>query len=165
MNGNFGKAGAIRQMVFALFVVFAVSTFADPKISKSERQRAVSTLDRMYEKFLSGSLVEARTNILQAIEFTQKNSARIPELEGALPIAYARISLLERKAGNDALSRIYFEKSRYWRIVEREKLKLKPVEIVADHDSFTREESDKYALEWDKKRTKGLGPAYLKETP
>jgi hypothetical protein len=117
----------------------------------------------MYDRYLSGTIVESRSNLIRAIAFIHENSARIPELPGALPIGYSRLSLLERRAGHEALSRIYFEKSRYWRIVEHERLGLKPEEIISTYDAVTREESDKMALEWDQKHTKGLGPAYLKQ--
>jgi hypothetical protein len=117
----------------------------------------------LIEKLLSGTLAESRSNLLKAAAFIHENSILIPELKNSLQICYARLSLLERNAGNDAQSRIYFEKSRYWRIVEREKIGLKPEEIIADHEAFTRDQSDKFALEWDKKWTKGEGPAYLKE--
>ena len=143
---------------------FSLRTFADSKVTKQEREKAVSTLDELYSKYLRGTVTEARSNLLKAATFIHDNCTRIPELQSALPICYARLSVLERKAGNEAQSRLYFEKSRYWRIVEREKIGLKPEEIIANHDAFSRDESDKYALEWDKKQTKGNGPAYLKES-
>ena len=138
-------------------------TLAEQQADKTERDKAVSTLDELYLQYLRGNTVEARTNLLKAVALMQQKSTRMPEIQTALIICYARLSLLERKAGNEAQSRIYFEKSRYWRIIEREKLGIKPNEIIRDHDAFTREDSDKYALEWDKKYTKGVGPAYLQE--
>lgn len=151
--------------VLGLFVWAVFFTPAHPirKASKQERDDAVTVLDKMYEGFLRGNVTEARSNLVTAIHYTHENSVRIPELESALIISYARLSLLERKAGHEAQSRIYFEKSRYWRIVESERIKRKPEEIIANHDSFTSEDSDRYALEWDKKRTKGVGPAYFLE--
>jgi len=145
------------------FSSLIVQSSGDPHVTKKEREEAVSTLDELYAKFLAGTLNEARTNLQKAVSFVHENCTRIPELQSILPICYARLSLLERRAGNEAQSRIYFEKSRYWRIVEREKMRLTADEIIADHDKFTRDDSDKYALEWDEKRTQGQGPAYLKK--
>lgn len=150
-------------LALTCLVLLLISAQANSKVDSKERERAVATLDELYAKYLSSSLIEARTNLVKAIAFIHESSVRLPELQSALPIAYARLSVLERKAGRDALSRLYFEKSRYWRLVEREKLQLKPEDIILNHESFTREDSDTYALEWDKKRTKGIGPAYLKE--
>jgi hypothetical protein len=147
--------------VLSSFVLLAC-TPADRTAGKKERDRVVTTLDKMYANYLSGSIVDARSNLVKAIAFIHENGRDIPELEIALPICYARLSLLERKAGHDELSRIYYEKSRYWRIIIHEKSQLKPQEIVANYDAVTRDESDKYALEWDKKYTDGVGPAYLK---
>jgi hypothetical protein len=156
--------GSVRTAItFLLILTFFRTSFGDSMVSEKERDKAVTKLDEFYTKFLSGTLAEARNNLQKAAAFIHKNSIRIPELQSSLQICYARLSLLERKAGNDAQSQIYFEKSRYWRLIEREKIGLKPEEIIADHETFTRDESDKFALEWDKKWTKGKGPAYLKE--
>jgi hypothetical protein len=153
----------VAGIIAVLILNFSASSSGDSKMSTKEREKAVFTLDEFYAKFLSGTLVEARSSLEKAVAFIHGKSILIPELQSSLPICYARFSLLERKAGNDAQSRIYFEKSRYWRIIEREKLGHKPEEIIANHEAFTRDESDNYALEWDKKWTKGEGPAYLKE--
>ncbi|HXJ59499.1 MAG TPA: hypothetical protein VNU68_22875 [Verrucomicrobiae bacterium] len=133
------------------------------KDNKDERERAVSALDEMYDKYLSGTPTEARSNMLSAISLMHSNCARIPELQGALRIGYERLSLLERKVGNEALSRVYFEKSRYWLIYEDEQIGRKPEVIISDLDSFTRDESDKEVIKWDNTVTKGVGPAYLKQ--
>jgi hypothetical protein len=151
----------LLTLIAAAGLLIGCKTGPGAKDTTKERDQAVSALDQMYAKYLSGTIMDARLNMLKAIAFIHDNSERIPELKGALPVSYARLSLLERKAGHEALSRIYFEKSRYWRIVEQEKLQLKPEEIISNYDFVTRDESDKYALEWDKKWTKGVGPAYL----
>ncbi len=173
MSKNKPRTRQTRIAILAVSVLLflpLVSVYAAAPLTKKEREQAakdrdetVSKLDKMYLKYLSGTLMEARTNMTNAISFIHENSARIPELEGALPICYARISFLERKAGREATSKIYFEKARYWQLIEHEKLRLKPEEIAAKLDEFTRDVSDKVALEWDKKYTKGMGPAYLKE--
>lgn len=156
----------LRTLMVAALCLVATSYYssaADPKVSSKEREEIVSTLDLIYAKFLTGTQVQARSNLLQAIALINTHSCRIPELQEALPISYARLALLERQAGHEALARVYYEKSRYWRIVSREKLAINPEDILESHDLTTRDESDKYALEWDKKRTQGIGPAYLKE--
>ena len=158
---NLYLSGIVASLLFAFSIIPSIGA---SKVSKQEREEIVSALDRMYSGYLNGSLSQARSNLLNAIQFIDKNRALVPELESSLPIAFARLSLLERTAGNDAQSQIYFEKSRYWRIVEREKGGVKPDEIIADHLAFTRDESDKYVLEWDEKRAKGQGPAYLRKT-
>jgi len=159
-----------RPHLSAFIVSITITTIicrfsiADSHVDNQVREKAVSTLDALYSRYLTESLPEARISMQKAVAFIDENSCQIPELRSGLPICYARLSFLERTAGNEARSRLYFEKSRYWRIIEREKIGLKPEEIVVDYDAFTREESDKYALEWDKKRTKGAGPAYARIT-
>ncbi len=157
-----GKQILAALMLFLFCVNFDATCFADKKASKKEREDEVSKLDLLYDKFLTGTSSEARTALRDAVALIQGRSTSIPELQSALIICYARLSLLERRAGNDAQSRLYFEKSRYWRIVESEKIGRSAEDIIHIHDSFLRDDSDSYALEWDKKQTKGEGPAYLK---
>lgn len=137
------------------------SSGAASKAGKKERDKAVSKLDQIYWNYVTGTVVEARSNLLKGVEFINANSFRIPELQSSLPMAFERLSLLERKAGNEAQSRIYFEKSRYWTIIYREKLGFKPEEIISHFDTFTREDSDKEVIEWDKQATKGGGANYF----
>jgi len=154
----------VQLSLACLFSLFAMLACTQTRSAgKHERDRAVSTLDEMYASYLSGNIVEARSNLLKGIAFIHENSVRIPELRGALPVSYARLSLLERKAGNEALAIISFEKSRYWRMIEHQKVGLKPEEIVSSYNSVTQEDSDYEVLQWDKTHSKGVGPAYLKQ--
>lgn len=163
MSINGRKISQLTVICLILFGIVAGCAQTPSRASKEERERVVSALDEMYKRYVSGSVMEARSNLVKAVTVMHENSGRIPELQTGLPMGYARLSLLERKAGFEAISRIYFEKSRYWRIIEFERSGQKPDEIISNHDSVSREDSDKAALDWDINYTKGVGPAYLKE--
>jgi hypothetical protein len=161
------KLNENSRLIILIGMLLGVPILASPAservATREEIEKAVFVLDGMYERYLVGHLEEARSNLVSAVTFIHEQSSYMPTLQRSLPIGYARLSLLERKAGNEAQSRIYFEKSRYWRIFEQERLKMKPEQIIGKFDSFSRDDSDQYALEWDKKHTKGAGPAYLKD--
>jgi len=87
--------------------------------SKEMKQFGQQT-DKLYHTYLDGDRDQARRSLQGTIQLIEE--AQLPPHGKAhtLFVTYCRLSVLEKKAGNDALAENYLLKTRYWYLRELE---------------------------------------------
>jgi hypothetical protein len=118
--------------------------------------------DRCYAVYLRGDEREARRSMLETVRLVEtSNKLQARNRAHGLWLSFARLYVLERRAGNDALAEAYLLKTRYWRLIEREAGGMSPKaagEFLKDDtgDKILEEVDD-----WDRKHNGGVLPHYV----
>lgn len=129
-------------------------------------QEVRTQLDRLYTRYLNGDREEAKRSMQEAVAMIQssKLGAEFERFESAsLFLAYARLYVLEKRAGNGELAEADVVKARYW-YLRKDELSGKSVEEAsAAVAEFTPERCMAFVDEWDRGCTDGLGPKYARD--
>jgi len=157
-SSKFGLRSGMRLLMIVLHFFLS---------SCSMRQKANDTEilkrdDKLYERYLHGSLVQARESMQESIAL-----AEIPKLkpEGHawwLFFDYARLYGVETKTGNTDLAHAYLIKTRYWLLVYHE-LKTSIRQAIESDKQYSDAKIIEFVDQWDKDHNDGNPPAYTNE--
>jgi hypothetical protein len=113
--------------------------------SRKDREQAIDYLDSLYNRYLKEDVKGARAALIEACVYMKKSP--IPESKGGLVLGYARLSVLEERAGNPKEAEMYYQRAKRC--------------LKSNPDAFTREECRTIVTHWDETYTKKAGPRYM----
>ncbi len=123
-----------------------------------------SQLDVLYQAYAKGDVAQARQSLEKSIPILE--NATFPKVGAAahgLWLSYARLHVLEARAGKASLAEAYLLKARYWYL---KKLELSGESTEQGFETvklFTPEKCMELVDQFDKKNTQGSGAAYVKQ--
>ena len=134
--------------------------------TRASQEQALSNLKRQangyYDEYLAGDYNQAKLSLERSVKLADKLEF-VPHYQaGHLFFCYARLYVLERRTGNDALAEAALVKARYWSLRERE------LGNVPDEEggAFAKSESGDRIVEfidkWDRDHTDGKGANYIR---
>jgi hypothetical protein len=115
------SAGVGSISIFVAVLVVTLSTSCHPgrndqlwREDSTEMKEFTQQLDRLYQAYLGGDSNQGRSGLQETI-LRIENAKLSPHGEAhGLFLTYCRLSVLEKKAGNEAASDINLLKARYW---------------------------------------------------
>lgn len=125
-------------------------------------QDVASALNKLYQRYLTGSPEDAMTAMLEM-------DAWIPKLKKRAREQYrfwqhARLHCLSKALGNNDDAYLGFVKLQYWRLAIREAERtLATAEIARSLREFTEYECDRIVIEFDRTRTEGNGARFWRQ--
>ena len=121
----------------------------------------VSQADRLYKAYLTNDAAGAKRSMEEAVHLLSA-SADTGYAKGNLWLAYARLFCIESGYGEPKVASLYFEKARYWYLINLEEVvKVNTSNVVEKLGSFTRNKCFEDVLEFDKAFTHGKGARYF----
>jgi hypothetical protein len=125
---------------FILILPLCNSRHAFSNTSSNSTQELSEQLNKLYKKYLNGTISDARESLHESISTLEKSKLEKPSaLPHGLWLDYSRLHVLETRAGNRSLAKLYLLKSQYWYIAKAEMNGEKPEETVSFIDTFNSE--------------------------
>src|SRR5438093_7673126 len=139
-----------------------LSTGCDPKKGelKAKPGDNVAEADALYRNYLTNDAQGAKRSIEEAVKLLT-SSVGSGYGKGSLWLGYGRLFCIESEFGDSNRASLYFEKARYWYLVDKEMLGEAPSNIVEMLRSFSREQCRSNVLDFDRAFTKGVGAGYF----
>jgi hypothetical protein len=162
-------AMTMRTCILAFVSVLAVGLLvgchrppATP--TRAAQEEALTTFkgraNRLYDAYLTGDRDEAKHNLEECIQLAHDSKLPPAYQAGCLFFDYARLYVLERRGGNEALAEAALVKARYWSLRERELGGNTDEKAGAVVKAETGEQIMGFIDKWDKDHTDGKGPNY-----
>ena len=122
-------------------------------------------IDAEYHAYIEGGLCRARQSLLESERLITSSSLFVRKhaaSHSGLYLCYGRLHLLETRAGNSILAAAYWAKTQYWLLRKLESQHASAIEIERSL-AITPQDNMAMLDKWDRRKTKGQGPKYLRE--
>jgi hypothetical protein len=147
------------RLVLTFFTVLALTVSFGCNAKRNDTtEDSAKQSDKLVDAYLTGDVNQARQSLQELIQQLEK--AKLSPINQADPMAftYARLYVLEKRAGNEDLAQAYLAKSREWLVRYHELSGESPDAAAAAVKSFNFME---FADQRDKALTGGKGPKYF----
>ena len=164
-----GRQSMIEQLTASmrLVLVAASSVALFCLLSCSRGRNSTAARDRfnqLSQEYLKGDWNEARQCMQDTIRLMDQ--ARFPNPSApshARWLAYSRLSVLEKRAGNETLSEAYLLQARYWYFRKFELSGETTEKAFENVRSFSMENCVAFIDKWDRAHNEGKSPNYMRE--
>ena len=152
-------AGGIL-LVLVIGLLLSSGCKSEKRTGTAPLTNLVAELEGLYRGYLTNDYADAKRNMEQAVQLLHRPNQR-KYAERGLWLNYGRLYCLEARFGDSNVAHVYYEKARYWYLVNLETDEKLPSEISSKLQHFTQEQCKHYILEWDAAQTVGKGAKYL----
>lgn len=146
---------------FCFFVAMILLGCRSVQVDPAEA--AAKQSDKLYQVYLTGSRDQAIWSLEETIRVTENANLEPSGKANTLSITYARLYVLERRAGNGGLAEAALVRARYWFLREHELSGDSEEQAGAAVRSFTADKCMDFVDKLDKEHTDGVGPRYAQQ--
>jgi hypothetical protein len=148
----------LLEIPFCILVAITLLGCRSVKVDPAEE--AVKQSDALYQVYLTGSRDQARGSLEETIRVIENANLKPWAKANTLYITYARIYVLERRTGTEALAEAALVRARYWFLRKHELSGESEEQAGAAVRSMTADKCMDFVDKWDKEHTDGVGPRY-----
>jgi hypothetical protein len=163
MNRQFELCSALAAISVSISIACLTGCHDSASRTSHEQTKILSQAADVFAGYATGTVVQARTSLEERIRlFEDGTSLQASGRASLISQDFARLYILERKAGDEAAAQVALIKLRYWYMRKLELDGYKPPEAVQALNEFVPTQVESTVRRLDATPTDGRGPAYLK---